>query len=214
MTEAYGDLITGQYTVDTAQAEATAHIERYLAPSVSAVRMLQMAGAWPETPMDRVLFAPFGSADWPHFFTAGVGVNITVSLLSQRWGGAAAEIRFTLDGSSPSADSPQAKLAAGDQFPVIFLNRSGWLCASSWRNGVRTSANDSCALNIRYSNPRVCESVSENSSGTFCLATVRKALLIGARRPPSTPCICATKPLSIRKTSFVLYPPMRTSRRM
>ena len=90
MTEAYGDLITGQYTVDTAQAEATAHIERYLAPSVSAVRMLQMAGAWPETPMDRVLFAPFGSADWPHFFTAGVGVNITVSLLSQRWGGAAA----------------------------------------------------------------------------------------------------------------------------
>ena len=74
MTEAYGDLITGQYTVDTAQAEATAHIERYLAPSVSAVRMLQMAGAWPETPMDRVLFAPFGSADWPHFFTAGVGV--------------------------------------------------------------------------------------------------------------------------------------------
>ena len=205
MTEAYGDLVTGQYTVDTAQAEATAHIERYLAPSVSAVRMLQMAGAWPETPMDRVLFAPFGSADWPHFFTAGVGVNITVSLLSQRWGGAAAEIRYTLDGSSPSADSPQAKLAAGDRFPVIFLNRSGWLCASSWSNGVRTSANDSCALNIRYSNPRVCDFTAGTCTVDTPIASMRETYSLGPsiyRKAPSRNTSWVGGPIVLYGTQF------------
>jgi len=42
--------------------------------------------------------------------------------------------------------------------------------------------------------------VPENSSGTFFLASCLRALDIVARRPPSTPCTCATKPLSTRNT--------------
>lgn len=88
MSEAYGDYIPGSYTVDNAQQETTAHIEHFLAPSVSAVELLRIAGQWPEhKPVDRVLFAPWGSSEWPHFFAAARGVQVTMTQLSLRWAG-------------------------------------------------------------------------------------------------------------------------------
>mmetsp|Transcript_60813 Transcript_60813/g.135509 ORF Transcript_60813/g.135509 Transcript_60813/m.135509 type:complete len:221 (-) Transcript_60813:7-669(-) len=53
------------------------------------------------------------------------------------------------------------------------------------------------------STPRSC-GMSENSSGTVFEASSASAGFIRARRPPSTPWICATNPLSTLNISFVL----------
>jgi hypothetical protein len=196
MSEAYGDLVTGQYTVDTAQAEVTDHLEKFIAPSTSAVQLLGLAGLWPaDRPMDRVLFGPWGSEAWPHFFSArpavasdsSAAVDITTSLLSERWavsaaaaaaGRAATEIRYTLDGSSPTATSPRVRTAAGDTYGVVRVNTSGWICAAAFdkASGRRTSANDSCALNVLHRDPGICN-FTAGAVGSACEVDLQIASL-------------------------------------
>ncbi len=88
------------FTPDAHTAEVVAHFERYLAPTIMMSDELEKIGKWDrETPVDPVRITPWGTTARPHLFADDVTVT-----LSAPWQ-PAAELRYTTDGSEPTATS-------------------------------------------------------------------------------------------------------------
>jgi hypothetical protein len=90
------------FTPDRHTAEVVEHFERYLAPSINLADELAKLGKWDrDWVVDPVRITPWGTPRRPHLFEEDVVVT-----LSAPWQPNAA-IRFTRDGSPPTARSPR-----------------------------------------------------------------------------------------------------------
>lgn len=89
-----------QFTPDLNTEQVVEHFEKYLAPTIDFQDELSKVGQWDaQWVLDPVRIAPWGTPQRPHLFEQ----PITVTLAVPRQAGA--EIRYTLDGSSPAATS-------------------------------------------------------------------------------------------------------------
>ena len=90
------------FTPDLNTEQVVAHFERYLAPSVNLADELKKLGRWDNSsPVDPVRITPWGTPSRPHLFEKDVTIT-----LSTPWQ-PGAEIRYTIDGSTPTAGSPR-----------------------------------------------------------------------------------------------------------
>jgi hypothetical protein len=90
------------FTPDGHTEEVVEHFEKYLAPTVDMTDELKALGRWdPSWVLDPVRVAPWGTAMRPHLFHDDVIVTLSAPRQPK------AEIRYTLDGSPPRADSPR-----------------------------------------------------------------------------------------------------------
>ncbi len=88
------------FTPDQNTAEVVAHFEKYLAPTVNLQGELTRIGKWdPNWVVDPVRIAPWGTTMRPHLFEQPITVTLSAPLEP------GAEIRYTLDGSDPTATS-------------------------------------------------------------------------------------------------------------
>lgn len=89
------------FTPDLNTAQVVEHFEKFLAPTISFQAELTKLGRWDrDAVVDPVRVTPWGTTQRPHLFEEPVTVTLTAPLQP------GAEIRFTLDGSAPSAVSP------------------------------------------------------------------------------------------------------------
>lgn len=87
-------------TPDGHTAEVVAHFERYLAPTIVMSEELAKAGKWDrQAIVDPVRIAPWGTTMRPHLFADRVSVTFCAPWEPN------AELRYTMDGTEPSADS-------------------------------------------------------------------------------------------------------------
>jgi hypothetical protein len=90
------------FTPDLHTAEVVEHFEKFLAPSVDLTEELTKLGKYdPSWVLDPVRITPWGTTQRPHLFAD----EVIVTLSAPRQPGA--EIRYTLDGSTPTAKSPR-----------------------------------------------------------------------------------------------------------
>lgn len=88
------------YTPDDGTAEVAAHYEKYFCPTIEMACELRKAGLWPDAPaVDPVRFAPWGVPDHPYLFENSIQVTLSFPTTT------GAEIRYSIDGSVPSANS-------------------------------------------------------------------------------------------------------------
>lgn len=87
-------------TPDGNNAMVVKHFEKFLAPSINIGEMLAKNGLWSEVPVDPVRITPWGKVERPHQFRDSVVVTLSAPLNE------GAEIRYTLDGTEPSLQSP------------------------------------------------------------------------------------------------------------
>jgi len=88
------------FTPDLNTEQVVAHFEKYLAPTISFQDELAKLGKWDTNwILDPVRVAPWGTTMRPHIFEETVTVTLATPLEP------GAEIRYTLDGSSPDAHS-------------------------------------------------------------------------------------------------------------
>lgn len=89
-----------QFTPDLNTAQVVEHFERHLAPTISFQAELTKLGRWNrDWVLDPVRVTPWGTTQRPHLFEQPVIVTLSAPLEAD------AEIRFTLDGSTPTATS-------------------------------------------------------------------------------------------------------------
>ncbi len=90
-----------RYTPDLGTAESVADLERAGFPTIDLAEEMRKCGQWKDAgPLERVHVSPWGTTDRPHLFTGAVTVMLKAVRLGQ------VEIRYTLDGSVPGAQSP------------------------------------------------------------------------------------------------------------
>jgi hypothetical protein len=90
------------FTPDSHTADVVRHFERHLAPTVHLSEEFAKAGLWDRSKIvDPVRVTPWGTTQRPHLFEKEVVVTLSAPLQ------AGAEIRYTTDGSEPTADSTQ-----------------------------------------------------------------------------------------------------------
>ena len=88
------------FTPDLNTDQVVEHFEKYLAPSISFQAELAKIGKWDSNwVVDPVRVTPWGTTMRPHLFEQPVTVTLTAPLQP------GAEIRYTLDGSVPTAAS-------------------------------------------------------------------------------------------------------------
>lgn len=88
------------FTPDGHTAEVVAHFERHLAPTIAMADELAKVGLWDrEAIVDPVRITPWGTAMRPHLFADTVTVTLSTPFQPN------AELRFTTDGSEPTATS-------------------------------------------------------------------------------------------------------------
>jgi hypothetical protein len=88
------------FTPDLNTEEVVEHFEKHLAPTIHLQEELEKIGHWDRSwVVDPVRLAPWGTPVRPHLFEEPV--TVTLSAPFQR----EAEIRYTLDGTRPMADS-------------------------------------------------------------------------------------------------------------
>lgn len=88
------------FTPDLNTAQVVEHFERHLAPTIHLEQEFARIGRWnPGRPLDPVRITPWGTPMRPHLFEQPVMVTLTTPLQPD------AEIRYTLDGSEPTATS-------------------------------------------------------------------------------------------------------------
>jgi hypothetical protein len=88
------------FTPDLNTAQVVEHFEKFLAPTINFQAELAKLGLWdPNWVVDPVRIAPWGTPMRPHLFERPVIVTLTAPLEP------GAEIRYTLDGSTPAATS-------------------------------------------------------------------------------------------------------------
>ncbi len=89
------------FTPDLNTEQVVAHFEQHLAPTIHFADELKKLGRWDSTQvLDPVRIAPWGTSMRPHLFEEPITVTFATPLQP------GAEIRFTLDGSAPTAGSP------------------------------------------------------------------------------------------------------------
>ena len=89
-----------QFTPDLNTEQVVEHFEKHLAPTISFQEELAKLGKWDsEWLLDPVRLAPWGTPMRPHLFEQPITVTLTSPLHPR------AEIRYTLNGSRPTADS-------------------------------------------------------------------------------------------------------------
>lgn len=89
-----------QFTPDLNTEQVVEHFEKHLAPTIHFQQELARLGKWdPDWVLDPVRLAPWGTPMRPHLFEEPITVTLTTPLQP------GAEIRYTLDGSKPSAAS-------------------------------------------------------------------------------------------------------------
>lgn len=89
-----------QFTPDLNTAQVVEHFEKHLAPTISFQSELAKIGQWDANAvLDPVRIAPWGTSLRPHLFEQPITVTLTAPLQP------GAEIRYTLDGSAPTASS-------------------------------------------------------------------------------------------------------------
>jgi hypothetical protein len=102
------------FTPDLNTEQVVEHFEKHLAATIHFEEELRKAGKWmegaPGAPVDPVRIAPWGTRMRPHLFEEAVTVTLTTPLQT------GAEIRYTLDGTSPTANSTLYSR------PLIFTN--------------------------------------------------------------------------------------------
>lgn len=124
LTDAHGcyDPAAG-ITPDGFTAEVVEHFEKHLVPTIDMVETLRAAGKWDcGSLVDPVRFAPWGTPARPHLFDGDVTVTLSAPLE------AVSEIRFTLDGSEPAAQSAAYRGA-------IRLETTAWVRARAFSGG-------------------------------------------------------------------------------
>lgn len=88
------------FTPDLNTEQVVEHFERHLAPTISFQQELAKLGHWdPSWVLDPVRVTPWGTVHRPHLFEQPVTVTLTTPLQPD------AEIRYTLDGTRPTARS-------------------------------------------------------------------------------------------------------------
>ncbi len=88
------------FTPDLNTEQVVAHFEKHLAPTIHLGDELARLGKWdPAWAADPVRVTPWGTTMRPHLFDATVTVTLSAPLQP------GAEIRYTLDGSEPTASS-------------------------------------------------------------------------------------------------------------
>jgi len=111
------------FTPDLNTAQVIEHFEKYLAPTISFQEELAKLGKWnPEWVVDPVRITPWGARMRPHLFEQPITVTLTTPLQAD------AEIRYTLDGSKPAANSTLYSE------PLVFKD-SARLLAAAFRQG-------------------------------------------------------------------------------
>ena len=89
-----------EFTPDLNTQQVVEHFEKYLAPTISFEQELAKLGKWdPKWVVDPVRIAPWGTPLRPHLFEKPITVTLAAPLEP------GAEIRYTLDGSSPTPNS-------------------------------------------------------------------------------------------------------------
>lgn len=111
------------FTPDLNTAQVVEHFEKHLAPTIHFQQELARIGNWdPNWVVDPVRVTPWGTSMRPHLFEQPITVTLTAPLETD------AEIRYTLDGSTPT---PLSALYAR---PLV-LDNTTRLRASAFRNG-------------------------------------------------------------------------------
>jgi hypothetical protein len=111
------------FTPDLNTEQVVAHFEKYLAPTISFQQELAKLGKWDDHwVVDPVRITPWGTPMRPHLFEKPVTVTLTTPLQP------GAEIHYTLDGSTPSLNSPLYTK------PFIISDTTS-LRATAFRNG-------------------------------------------------------------------------------
>ncbi|MBM3845922.1 MAG: hypothetical protein FJ405_06520 [Verrucomicrobia bacterium] len=88
------------FTPDLNTEQVVEHFEKHLAPTIHFQQELTRLGKWDSNwVLDPVRIAPWGTPMRPHLFEQPITVTLTAPL------NPGAEIRYTLDGSKPSASS-------------------------------------------------------------------------------------------------------------
>ncbi|MBL9173467.1 MAG: NPCBM/NEW2 domain-containing protein [Verrucomicrobiales bacterium] len=124
MTDAHpGYDPTRNFTPDLNTEQVVEHFERHLAPTIQFQQELTKLGRWDAQKLvDPVRITPWGTPMRPHLFESDVVVTLTAPLEP------GAEIRYTLDGSAPTASSPLYTR------PLTFTNTTA-LRAGAFRDG-------------------------------------------------------------------------------
>lgn len=101
LTDAHGRYEPGVETPDDFTTKVVAHFEKHLAATVDFADTLRRNNLWDDTwVVDFVRQSPWGTHRRPHLFEEGLVVTLTNPCQP------GAEIRYTLDGSEPTASSP------------------------------------------------------------------------------------------------------------
>jgi hypothetical protein len=112
------------FTPDLNTEQVTEHFEKYLAPTIQLQEELAKLGRWDSrSVLDPVRIAPWGTRQRPHLFEQPIVVTLTAPLQP------GAEIRYTLDGSAPTAGSSRYT-------KPLTVSRTTQLRASAFRDGV------------------------------------------------------------------------------
>lgn len=114
------------FTPDLNTEQVVEHFEKHLAATIHFEEELRKAGIWIEgtldAPVDPVRIAPWGTRMRPHLFEEAVTVTLTTPLQP------GAEIRYTIDGTTPT---PSSTLYTR---PLIFTNGVA-LRTAAFKNG-------------------------------------------------------------------------------
>jgi NPCBM/NEW2 domain/Chitobiase/beta-hexosaminidase C-terminal domain len=111
------------FTPDLNTEQVIEHFEKYLAPTINFQDELAKLGKWDGSwVVDPVRIAPWGTPMRPHLFEQPIIVTLSAPLEP------GAEIRYTLDGSSPRPDSQICTR------PLTFTNTTG-LRTAAFRHG-------------------------------------------------------------------------------
>jgi nicotinamidase-related amidase len=114
-----------KFTPDLNTEQVIEHFERHLAPTIHLQRELEQLDLWDSAePVDPVRIAPWGTVQRPHLFEEPITVTLSAPLQAD------AEIRYTVDGSEPTATSTRY------QTPLQ-VSDSTHLRVSAFRQGQR-----------------------------------------------------------------------------
>jgi NPCBM/NEW2 domain/Chitobiase/beta-hexosaminidase C-terminal domain len=112
------------FTPDLNTEQVIEHFEKHLAPTLHFQEELANIGRWdPRWVLDPVRIAPWGTPQRPHLFEQPIVVTLTVPFQP------GADIRYTLDGSAPTAGSLKYT-------KPLTLTRTTNLRASAFREGI------------------------------------------------------------------------------
>ena len=111
------------FTPDLNTQQVVEHFEKHLAPTISFQDELAKLGKWESSwVVDPVRITPWGTPMRPHLFEEPITVTLAAPLQLD------AEIRYTLDGSSPTSGSTLYTK------PLVFTNTTA-LRVAAFRNG-------------------------------------------------------------------------------